>query len=123
MFKSIESLGMEKTNTALELEVRVLNINKGRNETISKKCQILSQYSAFIAKVREFQKENSSLQEAIKKAVVYCREHDILKELLERNASEAPGKRARTGEGVIGGNMAWCRPRKIPIKKKAKRPQ
>jgi len=66
---------------------------------------------------------NEGKNEAIKKAVIYCRNHDILKETLEKQGSEAPGKRARTGEGVIGGNMAWCRPSKIPTNKKVKRPK
>ena len=89
MYKSIEPLGLpEKVNPVLELVVTVLNINEGRNEAIAKRCRLLAQYSAFIAKVREYQKEDNNLQEALKKAVVYCRDHDILKELLEKEASE-----------------------------------
>jgi len=41
-----------------------------------------------IAKVREYEKEGYSLEEAIKKAVIHCRDHDILKEFLEKNSSE-----------------------------------
>jgi flagellar biosynthesis/type III secretory pathway protein FliH len=48
---------------------------------------MLSQYSVFVAKVREFQKEGSKLEASIKKAVIYCRDHDILKEALEKHAS------------------------------------
>ena len=89
MYKSIEPLGLpEKANPVLELAVTVININEGRNKAIAKRCRLLAQYSAFIAKVREYQKEENSLQEALKKAVVYCRDHDILKELLEKEASE-----------------------------------
>ena len=88
MFKSVEPLGLEKVETVLELEVKVLNINEGRNEAVLKRCRLLSQYSAFIAKVREFENGGCSLQESIKKAVIYCRSHDILKELLEKQASE-----------------------------------
>jgi len=47
LFESAESLGiLEKEFPALELEVRVLNINKGKNEEIAKKCQTLYQYRA-----------------------------------------------------------------------------
>jgi len=74
--------------SALELEVRVININKGKNEGIAQKCQTLAQYSAFISKVREFQEEGLSMEDAVKKAVPYCRKHDILKELLEKHAKE-----------------------------------
>jgi len=47
---------------ALELEVRVININKGKNKEIVKKCQILAQYSAFISKVREYKEGGLSLK-------------------------------------------------------------
>ena len=79
---------LEKEFPALELEVRVLNINKGKNEEIAKKCQTLYQYSAFIAKVRDFQGEGLSLKEAVRKTVQYCKKHDILKELMEKHAKE-----------------------------------
>ena len=88
MFKSIEDMGLEKSSPVLELQVTVLNINEGRNETIAKRCGLLAQYSAFTGKVRELMNEGHKRQEALKKAVVYCRNHDILKEFLERNGSE-----------------------------------
>ena len=88
MFSSIEDLGLDKTGPALELQVRVLNINEGKNEAIAKKCTVLAQYSAFVGKVREFEKNGYNRQESVKKAVVFCRNNDILKELLEEHASE-----------------------------------
>jgi len=78
----------EKGHPALELEVRVININQGRNREIAEKCKTLGEYSVFIEKVREFEKETDNLEEAVKKAVIYCRDHDILKEFLEKNATE-----------------------------------
>jgi len=89
LFESTESLGISKDEySALELEVRVLNINKGKNEKIAKKCQTLYQYSAFIAKVREYQESGLTLIEAVRKTVQYCKKHDILKELMEKHAKE-----------------------------------
>ena len=81
----------EKGHPALELEVRVININQGRNREIAEKCKTLGEYSAFIEKVREFEKETGTLEEAVKKAVIYCRDHNILKEFLENNATEVMG--------------------------------
>jgi hypothetical protein len=78
----------EKQNPALELTVKVININRGRNEGITGKCRTLSEYSAFVEKVREYDKETGTLEDAIKKTITYCREHDILKEFLEKNATE-----------------------------------
>jgi predicted transposase/invertase (TIGR01784 family) len=37
--------------------------------------------------VREYKKAGMTLEEAIKKAVEYCLEHDILKEFFEKNAT------------------------------------
>jgi len=88
-FEETGSLGIiEKGSPTLELTVRVVNINQGRNEGITRKCKTLAEYCAFVEKVREYEKETGNLEGAIKKAVVYCRENDILKEFLEKNATE-----------------------------------
>jgi predicted transposase/invertase (TIGR01784 family) len=88
-FKEAESLGVPKRDIPpLELEVKIININEGRNEAIVKKCEMLAQYSAFISKVREFMKAGLKIGEAIKEAVKYCRDHDILKEFMEEHAKE-----------------------------------
>jgi hypothetical protein len=73
---------------ALELEVRVLNINEGRNGAIARRCRKLAEYSAFIGKVRSFEKELKDKEAAMEAAIRYCREHDILKEFLEENGAE-----------------------------------
>jgi hypothetical protein len=89
LFESVETLWMkESAPAALELTVRVVNINEGRNEKIAKRSRTLFEYSAFIGKVREYEGVGESREEAITRAAVYCRDHDILKEFLERHASE-----------------------------------
>jgi predicted transposase/invertase (TIGR01784 family) len=86
-FEKAASLGLPES-VALELTVKVVNINQGKNEGIIRKCKILAQYSAFVTKVREFEREYRDRAEAMKQAVRYCRENDILKEFLERNGME-----------------------------------
>ena len=89
LFENPQDLGLpEKTKPLLELEVKVLNINEGRNEAMVKQCQKLAEYSAFIAKVRYFYKEKNDLKKAVEKAVKYCRKHGIMNEFLEIHASE-----------------------------------
>jgi len=89
MFETTEGLNLpEKTVPALELVVKTFNINEGKNEAIIRKCKTLAHYSALIAKEREFGKEGYNRREAVKKAVYYCRNHDIMREFLEENASE-----------------------------------
>ena len=78
----------KKEHPALELEVRVININHGKNEDIVQKCKILAQYSAFIAKAREFEAEYGDREEGLRQAVLYCRDNDILKAFLEQHGTE-----------------------------------
>ena len=78
----------EKTNPLLELEVKVLNINEGRNSKIVNRCKKLAEYSAFIARIYAFWDELGSLEEGIRKAIKYCSKHGILKEYLEIHGSE-----------------------------------
>ena len=78
--------GAEMKN--LELVVRVININQGRNKGIAERCRTLAEYSAFVGKVREYGQESDKREEAMEKAVRYCLEHDILREFLKRHATE-----------------------------------
>jgi predicted transposase YdaD len=89
-FEKLSAMGLDlpEKSFALELEVKVLNINEGRNAELARKCETLAGYSIFVDKVREYKKAGMTLEEAIKKAVEYCLENDILKEFLERNAAE-----------------------------------
>jgi predicted transposase/invertase (TIGR01784 family) len=88
-FEKAASLGLkEKESSSLELTVKVININHGINDALVKKCKTLAGYSAFVAKVREFEKEIGDKLEAMKRAVKYCRENDILKEFLEKHGTE-----------------------------------
>jgi predicted transposase/invertase (TIGR01784 family) len=89
MFENLQGLGLpDKQTPALELIVKVININEGKNEEIIKRCNTLSGYSAFVAKVRKYEEEGLSREEAVKKAVYYCRNHDILREFFEEHARE-----------------------------------
>jgi hypothetical protein len=88
-FENINIIGLpDKEIPVLELIVKVININKGKNEEIVQKCKTLSGYSTFTGKIREYEKEGCTLTEALKKGIQYCSEHDILKEFLESNSSE-----------------------------------
>jgi hypothetical protein len=86
-FESVSGLCIGEKRS-LELEVRVLNINVGRNEAMVRRSRTLGEYSVFIDQVRQYEKEAGGLEEALKGAIKYCREHDILREFLERHAGE-----------------------------------
>ena len=67
----------------LELKVKVLNINLGMNESLMHSCKMLSDYSIFVAKVREYS-QTQSLNKAVPLAIDYCISHDVLKDFLIR---------------------------------------
>jgi len=83
LYCALEGVTLPDDVPLLELEVKVLNINEGRNEEVVRRCKKLSEYSIFIAKIHAFWKELGSLEEGVKKAIKYCSKHGILKQFLE----------------------------------------
>ncbi|MCL2410855.1 MAG: Rpn family recombination-promoting nuclease/putative transposase [Treponema sp.] len=89
LFEKPHDLGLpKKAVPLLDLEVKVININEGKNEAIVNRCKKLAEYSAFIAKTRSFEKDLQDREKAVKAAIKYCSRCDILKEFLEIHASE-----------------------------------
>jgi predicted transposase/invertase (TIGR01784 family) len=86
--KPIELGLQEKAQPMLDLEVKVININEGRNIAIVNHCKKLQEYSVIIARTDSFWKEIGNLEEALKKAIIFCKKHGILKEYLEIHGSE-----------------------------------
>ncbi|MDR0567823.1 MAG: hypothetical protein LBG87_01265 [Spirochaetaceae bacterium] len=81
----------------LELRVKVININYGHKAAIMAECEALRGYSVFVAKVCEFlgsarglseEERKSALSRAIREAIAYCLDHDILAEYLKRHSGE-----------------------------------
>ena len=70
----------------LELVCTVININVGKNDEFLKKCSVLSQYTQFIDKVREF--ETLEHDKPIKDAISWCIENGILVEFLKKRGQE-----------------------------------
>ena len=73
---------------SLELKVRVININVGRNESMVNKCETLKGYVHFIGKVRLNLEAGLDLTDAATKAVKDCIKEGILAEYLKAHASE-----------------------------------
>jgi hypothetical protein len=72
----------------LDLVVTVLNINVGFNKTLMRRNKTLSDYAAFIQKVRDEERAYGNLAQGIKAAVTYCLKYDILKSFLEKHSTE-----------------------------------
>lgn len=78
---------MEKDG-CIEFTATMYNINIGHNQKLMEECDTLQGYSIFIGKIREFQKTGMNLSEAIDMASMYCIEHAILADFLQKNRSE-----------------------------------
>lgn len=81
----------QKVKGCIELKVRMLNINQGKNRELMEKCRILEEYSIFVEKVRQYLAEGREHQEALNLAIDYCIDHEILSQFLQRYRSEVLG--------------------------------
>jgi hypothetical protein len=76
------------TAPVLDLKVKVYNVNYGRNPEILRKSKSLSDYAAFISRVRGNRAGGAALGAALREAIRYCVDHGIMREYLEANGSE-----------------------------------
>ena len=74
-------------NPSLELIVTTFNVNAGHNTKLMSHCQILKEYSIYVAKVRSFA-EQMPLDDAVQKAVTECIQENILTDFLRKNQAE-----------------------------------
>ena len=72
----------------LELQVMMLNINRGDNEELLASCKTLADYAEYTAKVRDYA-ASMSLDEAVERAITECISEGILSEFLTRFRAEA----------------------------------
>jgi len=80
-----DSFSVKESIPMLELIVKVININPGKNHEILKKCKVLQEYSYLVEETRKFGND----KDALAKAVNACMEKGILKDYLSRRGSEA----------------------------------
>jgi hypothetical protein len=72
----------------LELKVAVYNINEGCNAELLRQSRSLSEYATFVAQVRRNTAAKQPLETAVKNAIRYCLEHDVMGEFLTTHGSE-----------------------------------
>lgn len=83
-----EAFEKKQSYPELELIVTVYNINWGHNKELMKACRLLGEYARYVEQVRVFAR-TMPFKEAVKKAVDYCIEHEVLSEFLSKNRAEA----------------------------------
>jgi predicted transposase YdaD len=88
-YESTEGLGIrEEEEAALELKVKVININHGRNGEIQKRSRTLEGYSIFVERVRAEVSGGKGKEAGMKAAVEYCLEAGILKDFFVEHGTE-----------------------------------
>ena len=73
---------------ALQLTVRVYNINSDKNNEILKKCETLKQYSLFVERVRALQDKGQLSAIRITELISGCIDSGILPEFLKKYGTE-----------------------------------
>ena len=98
----------------LELKVRYLNINQGCNPELMKKCRTLREYSECVGRIRRYAVGETTIEEAVDRAVTECIAEGILADFLSGQRAEviamsifeyneeAEMKKLRKGEQEIG---------------------
>ena len=72
----------------LNLRVKVYNINYTGAQKLLDRCRALKDYSFFINQVVQNTAEGMELSLAIKQAIIYCKNNNIMKNFLSLNESE-----------------------------------
>ena len=72
----------------LELTVNVYNLADNKSDKLKSLCEPLHDYSIFSNKYKQFKSEGLTIDEAVKAAVDYCLENNIMSEYLKNNERE-----------------------------------
>ena len=83
--------GLVKGNPSLELRVRMININRGRNPELMKACRPLAEYSWLIGEIRNNQARSWDLGHAVDMALDDMPKDYLIRECLMENRVEVKG--------------------------------
>jgi len=72
----------------LELTVRVININPGKNDVMLRKSVTLSGYTSFVEHIRQSQRNGMPLNDAIKEAIKWGMAENVLDTFLAEHQTE-----------------------------------
>ena len=73
---------------SLELKVNFHNISYDSTKRLLQKSKALHDYSFFIKRIKLYAANGVEMAQAIRKAMRYCEEHDIMKEFLQQHEGE-----------------------------------
>jgi predicted transposase/invertase (TIGR01784 family) len=79
---------LKNEEDALQLIVKVYNINTEKNSEILKKCETLRQYSRFVEIMRSYKEDSELTNDVIVEVLDKCRKEGILTEFLDKYGTE-----------------------------------
>ena len=82
------SEAFEGESHSLELVADSYNINLAKGKKLLDSCYELRCYSVFVAKVQEYLAAKQNLTQAIKSAIRYCRDNELMKEYFKEHEKE-----------------------------------
>ena len=82
------SEAFEEESHSLELVADSYNINLAKGKKLLDSCYELRCYSVFVTKVQEYLAAKQELSQAIKSAVRYCRDNELMKEYFKEHEKE-----------------------------------
>ena len=82
------SEAFEGESHSLELVADSYNINLAKGKKLLDSCYELRCYSVFVAKVQEYSAAKQELSQAIKSAIRYCRDNELMKEYFKEHERE-----------------------------------
>ena len=82
------SEAFEGESHSLELVADSYNINLAKGKKLLNSCYELRCYSVFVAKVQEYLAAKQELSQAIKSAIRYCRDNELMKEYFKEHERE-----------------------------------
>lgn len=78
----------EDVDHEFEWTATMINLNKGKNDTLLEKCKVLADYMVLINKIRVYKKEMGNIRDAVNRAVDECIQEGRLVEFLEKHRGE-----------------------------------
>ena len=83
-----DSFDESETEADIEVKVRMLNVNFGRNKAIMQACKPLEEYAWVINRIRETQKKYKEVVDAVDEVVESIPNDFVIRDLLIRNRAE-----------------------------------
>ena len=88
ILKLSDSFESKAKDGCLEVEALLLDVNIGKNQELMKSCRYLQEYATFVGEVKEYKQKCTDLDMAIDRAIGYCIEHDIMRDILLKHKAE-----------------------------------